>query len=135
MNERSHSLQKIRPQIASAKITTAISDEEYFQNQTLRPIIKLQNDLFITVFKNYIIKRKNAFYVLSLEKRLQYIAHAIQKDLKFRNSLKGMIIGQFTVEEYEVYTQNSSALNKRMMSMVVKRIQDQVQLFGNAVLV
>ena len=129
MNERSHSLKNIRPQILSAKVTENMSIEEHFQNASLRPIIKLQNDLFLSVFQNYIIKRKSVFYTLSLPKRVAYIAHAIQKDLKFRNALKGMVIGQFTVEEYDVYIQNSSALNKRMMNMVIKRIQDQIQFF------
>lgn len=135
MNERSHSLQKIRPQILSAKITDNMSNDERFQNESLRPIIKLQNDLFLFVFQNYIEKRKNKFYELTLPKRVDYIAHAIQKDLKFRNSLKGMVIGQFTIEEYELYTHNSSALNKRMMNMVIKRIQDQIQFFEKSILV
>lgn len=135
MNERSHRLKKIRPQILSAKITDNMSSEEYFQNAILRPIIKLQNDLLLVVFQNYIVKRKNVFYDLGISKRLEYIAHALQKDLKFRNSLKGMIIGQFTVEEYDLYMQNSSALNKRMMNMVIKRIQDQIQVFDKTVLV
>ena len=135
MNERSDNLRKIRPQISSAKITDNMSDDERFQNETLRPIIKLQNHLFLFFFQNYIGKRKNTFYELTLQKRLDYIAHAIQKDLKFRNSLKGMVIGQFTVEEYELYASNSSALNKRMMNMVIKRIQDQIQYFEKVVLV
>lgn len=135
MNERSHSLKKIRPQISSAKITDNMSDDERFQNETLRPIIKLQNDLFLFSFQNYITKRKNTFYELTTQKRLDYIVHAIQKDLKFRNSLKGMVIGQFTIEEYEMYTRSSSAMNKRMMNMVIKRIQDQIQFFEKVVLV
>ncbi len=135
MNERSSSLQKIRPQISSVIITEFTSEDERFQNVTLRPIIKLQNDLFLLVFQNYIAKRKNAFYELTLEKRLSYVTHAIQKDLKLRNSMKGMIIGHFTLEEYQQYTENSSALNKRMMNMVIKRIQDQIQYFEKSVLV
>jgi hypothetical protein len=39
-----------------------------------------------------------------------------------------MIIGQFTVEEYQIYIQNSSQLNKRMMNLVITRLQDQLQL-------
>lgn len=112
-----------------------MSKDEQFQNSTLRPIIKFQNPLLIEAFKNYIIKHKNAFYQLNIEKRLDYIENAIQKDIKFRNSLKGMIIGQFTVEEYMAYIQNSSTLNKRMMNIVVERLKDQVQAFEITVLV
>ncbi len=106
-----------------------MSDDERFQNETLRPVIKMQNDLLLASFQNYIVKGKNAFYSLTLDNRLGYIANAIQKDIKYRNSLKGIIIGQFALEEYEIYIKNSSALNKRMMTMVVKRIQDQIQYF------
>ena len=112
-----------------------MSKDEQFQNETLRPIIKFQNPLFIEAFKNYIIKHKNSFCELSIEKRIDYIENAIQKDIKFRNSLKGMVMGQFTVEEYTTYIQNSSALNKRMMNMVVERLKDQVQAFETVVLV
>lgn len=128
MNARDFSIVELRPQILSARIFPNMSAEEYFQNKVLRPILKLQNDLFLEVFKNYIRKNKNVFYEMKLEKRLQYIEHSIQKDVKFRNSLKGIILGQFTVEEYVAYTENSSSLNKRMMNLLISRLQDQVQL-------
>ncbi len=135
MDDRSLRLLKARPQIKTTQINAMMGSDERFQNETLRPILKMQNDLFLAVFKNYIKKHKNAFYQLSLEKRLDYIEKSIQKDIKFRNSVKGMVIGQFTVEEYAIYIQNSSALNKRMMTMVVKRLKDQVQLLEDGQLV
>lgn len=129
MNDRSNDLLRFRPEIYSAKVTPEMSSDEQFQNGTLRPIIKFQNPLLVAAFRNYIQKHKNFFHGLVIEKKLEYIETAIQKDMKFRNSLKGMIIGQFTIEEYETYIQNSSSLNKRMMNMVIERIKDQVQLF------
>ena len=128
MKNRDLSIVNLRPEILSARITPNMSSDEYFQNKILRPILKLQNDLFLAVFKNYIQKNKNVFYEINVEKRLKYIEHAIQKDIKFRNSLKGIIIGQFTVKEYETYMQNSSSLNKRMMNLLIQRLQNQVQL-------
>lgn len=135
MDERSSQLLRIRPNLPSAKILPNMSTEEMFQNGTLRPILKLQNTLLIEVFKNYIVKHKSAFYDLGIERRLKYIENAIQKDIKFRNSLKGIIIGQFTVEEYSIYIKNSSALNKRMMNMVIERLKDQIQAFEETMLV
>lgn len=102
--------------------------EEYFQNNTLRPILKLQNDLLIEVFKNYAVKQKNTFFELSPDKKEKYIENVIQKDIKFRNSLKGMIIALFSVEEYLDYIKNSSNLNKRMMTMLIERLKSQVQI-------
>ncbi|MEM1258286.1 MAG: glyoxalase [Bacteroidota bacterium] len=135
MDTRSSHLLKIRPVVQKAKVNADTSDDEYFQNVTLRPVLKLQNILLIEAFKNYIRKHKNKYYELSLEHRLSYIETSIQKDIKFRNSLKGIIIGQFTVEEYQAYTKNSSALNKRMMNMVINRIKDQIQLLEKEALV
>ncbi|MGB2685422.1 MAG: glyoxalase [Olleya sp.] len=129
MTTRDTQLLAIRPIIKSIIISQNMSDEERFQNITLRPIIKLQNELFIQVFRNYIAKHKNVFYQLTIEKRLNYIENAVHKDIKFRNSIKGMIIGQFTTEEYEKYILNSSALNKRMMTIVKQRLQSNIQLF------
>jgi hypothetical protein len=133
--DRSQKLIAIRPLIPSAKILPNMSEEERFQNETLRPLLKLQNDLLLASFQNYIKKGKNKFYELTIQKRMDFIINAIQKDIKFRNSLKGMVIGQFTLEEYENYILNSSALNKRMMNMVIKRLQDQIQFFDMGELV
>lgn len=128
MKLRDPQLLELRPEIASARVSENMSFDERFQNKTLRPIIKLQNDLLIEVFRNYIRKHKNAFFEMNIEKRLFYVENIIQRDIKFRNSLKGIIIGQFTLEEYSLYIQNSSALNKRMMNIVKERIQDNIQL-------
>ena len=128
MNDRHNDLLRIRPEIKKHLTFDNMCDEERFQNNTLRPILKLQNPLLIAVFVNYATKHKGVFFELSTEKRLAYVENAICKDQKFRNALKGMIIGQFTVEEYQIYIQNSSQLNKRMMNLVITRLQDQLQL-------
>ncbi|WP_067149319.1 glyoxalase [Pseudotamlana agarivorans] len=131
MSTRQSNLTNIRPEILGETINENMSTDERFQNLVLRPIIKLQNDLLVEVFKNYIRKHKSVFHEFTLEKRMAYIENAIQRDMKLRNSMKGMIIGQFTVEEYLVYIENSSALNKRMMNFVKERLLSQIQLFDN----
>jgi hypothetical protein len=128
MNDRPNDIIKIRP-VLNLKKSSQITDEESFQNNTLRPIIKLQSPVLIETYRNYIIKHKNVFYELSNEKKLDYIENSINKNQKFRNLLKGMIIGLFTIEEYHIYKKNSSSLNKRMMNIVLKRLQDNLQIF------
>lgn len=129
MSNRTIDLLAIRPEISNAMIFDNMSAEERFQNTTIRQVIKLQHDLLIEVFKNYVAKHKNLFYDLSLQKQLDYIENAIHKDMKFRNSVKGMIIGQFTIEEYGIYILNSSALNKRIMNIVKERFIGHIQVF------
>lgn len=129
MATRSKNLLALRPEISALKINETMSADELFQNKTLRPIIKLQHNLLIAVFKNYIALHKNVFYNLTLEKQLAYIDNAITKDIKFRNSVKGLIMGQFTVEEYARYTTNASAINKRIMSIIKERLVSNIQVF------
>ncbi|WP_347925875.1 glyoxalase [Pontimicrobium sp. SW4] len=131
MIDRDLDLKRIRPDFMTTTINDGMSTDERFQNLVLRPIIQLQNSLFVEVFKNYVAKHKNVFYDLSVDKRIDYIGNAIHKDMKFRNSLKGMIIGLFTVEEYKLYIKNSSALNKRMMNIVKERLIDNVQVISD----
>ncbi|ESU27211.1 hypothetical protein FLJC2902T_21850 [Flavobacterium limnosediminis JC2902] len=109
-------------------ITEQSSAEEIFQNRILRPILVLQNELFIHVFMNYAVKQKKVFFSLTPEKKMAYIENVIQRDIKFRNSLKGIIIGLFTVEEYQEYIKNSSNINKRMMNMLIERLKSQVMI-------
>ncbi|WP_055444786.1 hypothetical protein [Lacinutrix himadriensis] len=132
MNTRDLNLKQTRPEIASIIISDDMSSDERFQNLVLRPIAKLQVPLFIEVFKNYAKKHKNVFYELSIEKRILYIENALQKDMKLRNALKGMMIGLFTTEEYLIYIKNSSALNKRMMSIVKAQLIGNIQLLDKA---
>jgi hypothetical protein len=128
MPARDTYLINLRPQISSIQFENS-TQEELFQNKTLRPIIKLQKNLLVSVFSHYFKKHKYIFYTLSIEKKLDYIENAVHKDMKFRNSLKGIIIGHFTLKEHQQYMENSSALNKRMMTLVKESIKSNIMLF------
>lgn len=127
MNQRDSEILALRGETLG-EILPQSSAEEKFQNQTIRPILKLQNELFIESFINYINKSKSDFYNFTIERKMLFIDNSIHKDIKFRNALKGMVIGLFTVEEFKEYIQNSSNLNKRMMNLLIDRLKDQVQL-------
>lgn len=131
MNNRDEALLQLRGG-AIGEIFPQSSKDEIFQNRTLRPILKLQNDLFIESFINYLNKSKIDFYSMGTEKKMAFIDNAVHKDMKFRNALKGMVIAMFTVEEFREYILNSSNLNKRMMNMLIERLKDQVQLLTSA---
>jgi hypothetical protein len=126
--QRDAKLLALRPELSQVRLDHQMSDHEYFQNNTLRPILKLQNDLMLALFRHYIDKHKGVFYEISPERKLDYIESAIHKDMKFRNILKGLVLGQFTLEEYQTYSADSSAINKRILSMIKERLKSQVQM-------
>ncbi len=124
--QRTEELKKLRPNIPTIAIENATTAQEQFQNRVLRPVLKFQNDLLVALFQQYIIRRKGIFNGLSREKKLTYIQQAIQKDQNFRNLLVGSVVGQFTLEEYQVFATEENKLTKRMMKMCVQRLQDQL---------
>jgi hypothetical protein len=110
------------------EISSQSSEEEVFQNSTLRPILKLQNDLIIAVFQSYLNQNKIPFNDFSLDKKMKTIEIAILKDISFQNTLKGIVVGLFTVNEFSLYSNNTSGFNKRIRSMLIERLQSQLQL-------
>ena len=127
MNTRDQILIQLR-ETSIGEITQFTSAEEKFQNQTLRPILKAQNELLISIFINYCINQKGTYFKLPSNKKLEYIEQNIQRDMKFRDFLKGIIIGMFTLEEYENYSKYASNLNRRIITMLIERLKSQIQI-------
>jgi len=130
MSTRDLNLKSIRINSISEAVNSEMSSDEYFQNTVLRPIIKFQNDLLIAAFINFCNTYKNVFFELSVENKISYIENAVIKDRAFRNTLKDMIVGLFTVDEYTIYSSNASALNKRIIGIVKERLISHVQLLS-----
>ena len=125
---RDTALLAIRPEIATEATTT--NGAETFQNQTLRPVLEIQNDLLLSLFRHYLVKRKQLgpdarFAKMSQAEQDAYIDHAIRTDLKFRNLLVGTIIGQFTTNEWTMFLADESELTRRLGHLLTQRIQSQ----------
>lgn len=120
----------LRPLIPTIIDKNAVSPAELFQNRTLRPILKLQNDLLDAIFRRYIVKRKNTFHKLNAPKKIEYIENSIRRDLKLKNLLVGVITGHFTLEEWSLFIADEGELTKRMTNLLVQRLTSQVSVFS-----
>jgi len=112
----------LRPTIDGINDSLNKTIQEIFQNITLRPIIKLQHDLLVAYFKNYLIAKRINFDSMSLEKKTEVIHGVFKKDNAYKSELKGMIIGHFELDEYENYKDYKSDYNKRILTMVEQRL-------------
>lgn len=119
----------IRPVIDGINNISNKSIEEAFQNKTLRPIIKLQHNLIIEYFKEYLKIKKCFFNKLSKIKQEEFIDKSFKKDNSFKLELKGIVIGHFTVEEFTIYKNNKNDYNKRILTMIQQRISSVITLF------
>ena len=126
MQDRTSSLLVIRPNIDTIDKSLKTKDIEAFQNNVLRPILKFQNDLLLQIFIDYANQYKGVFFKLSDHKKLSYIQQALSTNQRLRSLILGAIVGLFTVEDFGYYKLNSSALNKRIITMTIQRLQSQL---------
>jgi hypothetical protein len=117
-------LKNIRPELSLD--TTLSSSEEQFQNNTLRPILKLQHPLLVAMYDKGTEKHFNVYQNLPKNEKKLLIASLIKNDHKLRQVLSGTIIGHFTMEEYTEFQQNEAGLMRRLISLLVQRLQSEV---------
>jgi|AntRauTorckE5430_2_1112549.scaffolds.fasta_scaffold01012_3 hypothetical protein len=103
------------------------SELEKFQNITLRPILKFQHLVFVALFRHYIKKRKNTFYGMNVSDKLLFVNKSIKQDITLKNSMVGMVIGLFTLEEIEFYQENDGEVSRRISTMLVQRLQSVIE--------
>ena len=116
-------MNKERP-VLEDLIKDNMSALELFQNQTLRPVIKMQHDLLIASFNTYKAKRKIDFSSLTDQKKRSKTKAVFVKDINYKNLTLGFIIGAFSLEEFAYYSLNASELNKRIIQIVIQRVLD-----------
>ena len=114
-------LLQLRPELQLPTLQSGV--EEQFQNQTLRPILKMQHLLLATLMLTQIQRYKGTFFQLSKPDRLEWIANTLREDARLRHLLAGTIIGHFTMDELEIFEANEAECMRRLMQMMVQRLQ------------
>ena len=107
-------------------VNEGTSEMEKFQNEVIRPIIKIQHNLLISFFKNYLQKRKIDFSVFPEKKKRSKISSVFKTDNNYKNITLGFVLGQFSMDEYKFYADYSSEINKRILQIIQQRIKDSI---------
>ena len=115
-----------RPTIKTLSKEREPLDIEFFQNETLRPILKMKNDVILEFFNSYIHQKKINWTQKSIEKKEEFIYQNISKDNIFKNAIIHLIVGNFLLEEYLEYTSKAKEYNKRIWKMIQQRICSQL---------
>ncbi|MCD8410498.1 glyoxalase [Tenacibaculum finnmarkense genomovar finnmarkense] len=97
---------------------------EDFQNKTIRPILKLQHELLLQFFIFFCKSQKVDIVHIEKEKFNKAVNSITKKNINLKNQFLGLIIGQFTVGEFEFYKDNNTDINKRILMMIGQRIKD-----------
>ena len=110
---------KPRPLLSLKK---ANSEEEIFQNEILRPILKLQHDLIITLAQEFLKSRNITWEKVKEKDPFQWLNINLKRDIPFKNQLIGMVIGQLSKNELDEYLTFQKEMNKRIINMMTERI-------------
>lgn len=125
MQNRSQLYKSIRPTIAvdNSKST----DWEVFQSISLRPILKLQNELIISLINNYLLENKIVVKNLTDAKKKERIDEIVKGNLQLKVMLLGVVIANFSKEELDFYYSNKKEVVKRIITMLLERISSQLE--------
>jgi hypothetical protein len=109
----------LRPQL---NLAPASAPAEKFQNDTLRPVMKLQHEHIVAVFAQFLTKRKVKLDQLPAKQRWDKIKELVTRDNRLRGLLFGIAIGQFTTDEMTHYLENEGDANRRMTNLLTERL-------------
>jgi hypothetical protein len=112
-DQRDYALKAIRPVLLLEG--GAADEEEVFKNEVLRPILKLQNDVIVAI-----AEKCRDQYDPDLDLR------AVLRDRALRDQLLGAVVGLFTLEELAFYLSHQRVLDRRIMGMLMQRLEDQL---------
>jgi hypothetical protein len=122
-NDISAALVGLRPVIAA---DTAEADTVgHFLHATLRPVLKLQNELLLAVVADFVRDHHMPLAAASPTDQQRQLAELLGRNTKLRYTVVGLITGLFTTEEYAYYRQNRSELNRRLLELAQRRVLDQ----------
>ena len=94
-----------------------------FLHATLRPVLKLQNDLLLAVVTDFV---RDHHIVLRPTDQQHQLTELLGRNTKLRHTVVGLITGIFTTEEYAFYRLHRAELNRRLLEMALRRVLDQV---------
>ncbi|HMS97707.1 MAG TPA: hypothetical protein PKA12_03135 [Saprospiraceae bacterium] len=125
--EREPTIIQLRPNIETIAESAESSVLEFFQNKTIRPILKLQNQVLIEAFKG-LKRQKAATYsrMADIQKRA-WIRNVLSKDAIARNVILGIVLGMMTQEELRFFFDHEKECRQRIMDMVTERLASQME--------
>jgi len=122
-------LVEIRPEIIISNSDNSITEE--FQNETVRPILKLLNTTIIEFSKSFIAALDINFKNKTNAEIEQILINLVKKHPTFKTYLLGMVISYFTKDELNAYLENQKQHNKRIYILLQERLRSQLLLLVN----
>lgn len=125
--ERNTAIASIRYDLDLPKDISDQSEMISFQNESIRPILKFQNDLIQKQFEAYCVQRKTNLTTLDTEAISDFVHKSLTTDQLLKSFYLGLICALFKSEEFDFYLSRKREINKRIIAMLIQRIISHVQ--------
>ncbi|GAB4398823.1 MAG: hypothetical protein OHK0053_18110 [Microscillaceae bacterium] len=121
MPELDAQLKALRPHLPLEAGDTSLAN---FQNQTLRPILKLLHPRFIYLTQDYLQRQGVQWDSFSSEKQRSYLDTLLRQQIDFKFLLIGLVTGHFTQAELAFFCIHRSEIVRRMVAFLSKRLYE-----------
>ncbi|MBO0356973.1 hypothetical protein J0X19_03370 [Hymenobacter sp. BT186] len=116
----------LRPALAVAPATGDATAGD-FLHHTLRPVLKMQNELLLAVVADFVRDHHVPLATASVSDQQRLLTELLTRNVKLRYTVIGIVSGLFTSDELAYYRQHRPELNRRLLELAVRRVQDQAE--------
>ncbi|RPD49748.1 hypothetical protein DNI29_02810 [Hymenobacter sediminis] len=96
-----------------------------FLHLTLRPVLKLQNQRLLLVVADFVQDHHIPFRGANATEQQRMVLELLTRNTKLRYTIIGLMVGMFTTPELAFYREHRAELNRRLLELAVRRVQDQ----------
>jgi len=99
-----------------------VKEIEAFQNEVLRPALKLLHDKLLLLYTQQSSFRKAYRPKAPLKERIELINRIYTEDIHFKNVVKGMVLACLNEAEIAYFMLNERELTKRINNLAAQRL-------------
>ena len=127
---RDERLTRVRPVLNLD--TTESRPVEQFQNETLRPILKLLNPTILRLVAERLSRYGVGFAAMDRADQRDRLRNLMKEDGRLKRTLLGMVVGHLTEDELDTYLAHTDEIRRRTVPMLLARAQDQIDAIVDA---
>lgn len=125
MTERDRGLLALRPDVPAATPDRAASAVEAFLHATLRPVLKLQNEVLLALVAAHVHGLAPDFARAAPDDRRDRLRALLRSDAALGRTLTGVVLGMLTADELAVALANAAEVRRRIAALVAERVASQ----------
>ena len=116
----------LRPPVAAAPPAAPTATVGDFLYATLRPVLKLQNELLLAVVADFALDYRLPLAPAAPADQQRLLAELLRRNARLRATVLGLVTGLFTTAEYAFYRQQRPELNRRILALARQRVGSQL---------